>query len=180
MAEAVFTTARLRAERLGPGDANLLLTVYSDPEAMRFVGDGKPITPEACARWITITLENYTRRGYGMWALRRPDNGALVGCCGITHPSDQIAPETKYCLLCEHWGQGYATEALSGMVAHATSTLGLPNLLATVDPAHTTSHRVLEKAGFKRGRTVIEDDGLPTLFYYYGDTAVQDDRHPAP
>jgi len=180
MADPVFTTARLRAERLGPDDADLLLTVYSDPEAMRFVGDGKPITRDACDRWITITLENYARRGYGMLALRRRADGALVGCCGITHPGNQLAPETKYCLLREHWGQGYATEALRGLIDYATATLGLADLLATVDPSHTASHHVLEKAGFQKGRTVIEADGLPTLFYFYGDPAVQDLRRPAP
>ena len=48
------------------------------------------------------------------------------------------------------------------------------DLIATVDPAHTTSHHVLEKCGFIKGRVVIEDDGLPTQIYYRGNASVQD------
>ena len=93
----VFVTARLQAERFEPEDADVFYTVYREPEAMRFVGDGKPIAREACDRWITITLENYQRRGYGMFKLLRRDNGELAGCCGLVHPGKQVAPETKYC-----------------------------------------------------------------------------------
>lgn len=174
--QVVFVTARLQAERFGPADADVFYAVYRDPEAMRYVGDGQSITREACDRWITVTLENYQRRNYGMFKLLRREDGELVGCCGLVHPGNQVAPETKYCLLPEHWGRGYATEALRGLLDYAAGTHGITDLIATVDPAHTASHHVLEKCGFTKGRTVIEDDGLPTLIYYRGHESVQDGR----
>lgn len=174
--QVVFVTERLRAERFGPADADVFYAVYSDAEAMRFVGDGKPISREACERWITVTLQNYERRGYGMFKLLRRADGELAGCCGLVHPGNQVAPETKYCLLRSHWGQGYATEALSGLLEYAKTAHGITDLIATVDPAHTTSHHVLEKCGFTKGRLVTDDDGQQTQIYYRGNESVQNKR----
>ena len=76
-----------------------MLAVYGDAEAMRWVGDGTPLSPEECDRWLVVTAENYAKRGYGMFALVERETGAVVGFCGLVHFGGQAEPEIKYALL---------------------------------------------------------------------------------
>ena len=47
-----------------------------------------------------------------------------------------------------HWGRGYATEALRGVLAHAGPVWGMRALLSGHFVDNDASGRVLEKAGF--------------------------------
>jgi RimJ/RimL family protein N-acetyltransferase/uncharacterized protein involved in tolerance to divalent cations len=165
MAEIAFETPRLLGRRLEPADHAAMLAVYGDAEGMRYVGEGRPLTAAECERWIAVTAENYRTRGYGMFALVEKATGALVGFCGLVHPRQQVEPELKYAFLRSAWGRGLATEAARGLLAHAASGLGLATVMATVDPEHTVSQRVLEKAGMTRGGRRGNDDGTQTQLY---------------
>lgn len=169
-----FETSRLQAWRLLPGDEGVLQAVYGDPVAVRWVGDGQPISPAECSQWIEVTQRNYASRGYGMFKLLHRQTAELVGCCGIVHPGGQAAPEVKYCLQREHWGRGFATEAVRGLIDYGHARHGLAALAATVAPANTASERVLLKCGFAEGRRIDHDNGTATQVFYLGCAAVQD------
>ena len=55
-----------------------------------------------------------------------------------------------YSLLPDYWGQGYATEAVRGLIGYAFEELGLHRLEAGVATGNLASIRVLEKAGMTR------------------------------
>ena len=57
--------------------------------------------------------------------------------------------EIGYRLARAHWGQGYATEAVTAVRDYAFAALEMPRLIALIDPANTTSIRVAEKAGMR-------------------------------
>ena len=171
MAEAVFETTRLIGRRLEPADQAAMLAVYGDAEGMRYVGEGRPLTAEECERWIAVTAENYRRRGYGMFALVEKETGAVVGFCGLVHPGQQVEAELKYAFLRAAWGRGLATEAARGLLGYAIG-LGLPGVMATVDPEHAASQRVLEKAGMTRGAPRDASAGPQSQLYHW--------RAPAP
>lgn len=165
MSDTVFTTERLTIRRWRDSDLPDLLAVYGDAEAMQWVGDGKPITREECVGWLEITRANYARRGYGMFAVERLSQPGLIGCCGIVHPGGQPEPEVKYAYLRSHWGQGFATEALIGLIDFGATQFGLRNVIATTAPANAASHRVLSKAGMQRGEILDNGDGSQTLVF---------------
>jgi RimJ/RimL family protein N-acetyltransferase len=48
----------------------------------------------------------------------------------------------------DHWGEGYATEALSLLCEHAFSTLGLHRLYASAQATNGGSRQVLDRNGF--------------------------------
>ena len=158
----MFTTARLRVRWLTRADYDAMFAVYSDPVGVRYVDDGQPISPDDCARWIELTISRYETHGYGMSAAVSTADGRVVGFAGLVHPGGQVLPELKYALRSTHWGKGVATELAQGMMRHAREVLDLTEVIATVDPAHTASRRVLAKAGLAFRSTRIEDDGLPT------------------
>jgi RimJ/RimL family protein N-acetyltransferase len=167
MSDIVFTTDRLSARRWRTSDVAALLAVYGDAEAMRWVGEGRPITLAECEQWLEVTQANYEKRGYGMFALEEQASATVVGFCGIVHPGGQIEPEVKYAFLRSHWGRGLATEAVLGLVAYGERSHALSYIIATTDPANTASHRVLHKAGFERGERRDNDDGSQTLLFYW-------------
>jgi RimJ/RimL family protein N-acetyltransferase len=162
MTDIVFSTRRLNVRRWRQADIDDLFGVYADAEAMRWVGDGRPITRAECEQWLAVTRANYARRGYGMFALELRDTGLLAGFAGIVHPGDQVEAEVKYALHRAHWGCGLATEALQGLLAHGRDVHGLTRIIATAAPQNHASHRVLEKAGLRRGLMRDNGDGSRT------------------
>jgi len=174
MAQVVFETPRLIARRLEPEDRQAMLAVYGDVEAMRYVGDGTPLSPEECDRWLVVTAENYRKRGYGMFALVERDTGAVVGFCGLVHPGGQAEAEVKYALLRTVWGRGLATEAARALLDYGAAAHGLQRIIATVAPDNHASQRVLAKAGMQRGALRHNEDGSDTQFFHWprpGDAA---------
>jgi [ribosomal protein S5]-alanine N-acetyltransferase len=105
-----------------------------------------------------------------MFALEEQSSATVVGFCGIVHPGGQIEPEVKYAFLRSHWGRGLATEAVLGLVAYGEQSHALSTIIATTDPANTTSHRVLHKAGFERGDLRDNNDGSQALLFYWRST----------
>lgn len=161
----LFETPRLFVREVQPGDLDALLAVYGDPLAMRHVGDGQALDRAQCEAWVEVIAERRARYGHAMATLLRRSDGGIVGFCGLVHPNFQPDAELKYALRRECWGQGLATEAARGMLAHAGQHCGLERVIATVAPAHLASQRVLQKAGMQRGELRANEDGSFTQVY---------------
>lgn len=174
MSTIVFQTKRMLFRRLEPADLAPMLAIYGDVEAMRWVGDGRPITKEQCVKWLEVTERNYRTRGYGMFALVDRDSGSVVGFCGVVHPGGQQEAEIKYALARRHWGMGFATEAATAMLEHAWAVLGLRRIVATTAPENTASHNVLIKAGMRRAELRLEEDGSRTQVFVWQHQAGMD------
>jgi RimJ/RimL family protein N-acetyltransferase len=162
MSDIAFTTSRLVVRRWRRSDLDEVFAVYSDAEAMRWVGDGRPISRPECKQWLEITFANYRQRGYGMFALELRDGHVLAGFAGIVHPGGQVEAEAKYALHRAHWGRGLATEALQGLLAYGRDVHGLKRIIATAAPQNQASHRVLLKSGMLGTQLRNNGDGTWT------------------
>jgi RimJ/RimL family protein N-acetyltransferase len=167
MRQFVFATPRLVARRWTGAEVEDLFAVYGDAVAVRWVGDGRPITLPECEQWVGVTLANYQKRGYGMFALEEKPASRVIGFCGIVHPGDQVEPEVKYALRRSHWGRGLATEAVLGLLAYGAEAHGLSQIIATTAPDNAASHRVLLKSGFRVGELRLNDDGSQTQLFVW-------------
>ncbi|MCA9784227.1 MAG: GNAT family N-acetyltransferase [Calditrichaeota bacterium] len=165
MSDTVFETERLRVRRWRDSDLEPLLAVYGDPEAMKWVDDGKPIAHDECVRWLGVTRANYEARGYGMFAVEEKGALGVIGFCGLVHPGGQPEPEVKYAYRRSHWGRGIATEVVVGLIRFCAREFGIRHLIATTAPENTASHRVLLKAGLTQGLQRQEDDGTLTQIF---------------
>jgi RimJ/RimL family protein N-acetyltransferase len=163
----VFETARLLVRRIEPADAAAMHKVYGDADAMRWVGDGKPLDLHQCEQWVEVTHRNYAARGYGMFALVGGESRAVIGFCGLVHPGGQVDAELKYALHRDFWGHGLATEAAAAMLSAASSLFGLQRVIATAAPLNLASHRVLLKAGMQRGPVRRNADGSDTQVFVW-------------
>src|SRR5688572_6523475 len=72
--------------------------------------------------------------------------GQIVGCIGLHEDGGQI--EVGYWIAPAHWGRGYATEALSGLLALARLA-GHRRIVSRHAADNPASGRVLRKAGFR-------------------------------
>lgn len=167
MSETVFSTERLIVRQWRDSDLATLFAVYGDADAMRWVGDGKPITLEQCVKWLEITRWNYENRGYGMFAVEQKSFPGVIGFCGIVHPDGQAEPEIKYAYLRSLWGRGFATEAAAGLIEYGAAVHGLDYIIATTAPDNEASHKVLLKAGMTKGQLINEEDESATQLFYW-------------
>ncbi|HZL32046.1 MAG TPA: GNAT family N-acetyltransferase [Pseudolabrys sp.] len=72
----------------------------------------------------------------------------VIGACGLVLQAE-TTPELGFWLGVDHWGQGYATEALHAVIDYAFADMGHEALQAGARVTNPASRRVLEKCGFQ-------------------------------
>lgn len=160
--------AGFRLRHLSTRDAERLLTVTTDPDVMRHVGDGSILTRPQVDLWIERSMRNYQVHGYGTFALADPDDDRLVGWAGFVPPGAEPVPEMIYGFETALWGRGLGGRVAGALVGLATGRFRFPLVLATIDDAHTRSCRIVERLGFRLDRVVVED-GVTVRRYLLGD-----------
>lgn len=145
----ILETERLLLRRFCLADESALRSVFEDPEVMRY-GDGAQST-EWIHNWLHECLEAYQKNpDIGAWAVVEKDRALPIGYCGLFYYPDVCGtPEIEigYRLARAWWGSGYATEAVTAVRDYGFNKLGLPRLIALIDPKNRASVRVAEKAG---------------------------------
>lgn len=141
-------TLRLRLRRWRRDDLETLVDWYSDPDLMRYLGQGLLGRRES-ERALASTVGHWERHGFGQWAVEEKASGRLVGRSGLSYhrvwPDD---PEVGWLIEVPSQGQGYATEAGEASVRHAFETLGFDRVVSICTEENKASRRVMEKLGF--------------------------------
>ena len=143
-----LATERLVLRPPTHADAAAMVAYYNDPEIA------------AMQDWdLPQTLERVVRHIDECAALGGPTPGAWMNlvieadgeCTGHVachlDPTSSVA-EVGYTLAREHWGKGYASEALDELLNHLIATTSVHRFVASLDPNNVRSMRVLERAGF--------------------------------
>jgi [ribosomal protein S5]-alanine N-acetyltransferase len=160
-----LTTARLHLRPFTTADHDAIHAVYADPEVMRYVGHGAHRSMAETLRALRVYADILAAHGYSFVAVVERGTGAVVGDAGL-NPLAGRGPDIElgYTVARAAWGRGYATEAARALVEHAFGALGVPRVVAQVEPANTGSRHVLEKLGMtpREERTAY---GRPHLLY---------------
>lgn len=94
---------------------------------------------------------------FGVYLIVPRTHGLAIGTAGFYGPPDASGEVTVgYGMVEPEWGNGYGTEALTGLVGICRSHGGVATIAADTDVTNIASQRVLEKNGFTRLRTVDE------------------------
>ncbi|PLP60404.1 hypothetical protein CYK37_04480 [Mesorhizobium loti] len=145
--DGVVETARLTIRPFEPADAAIFVSIFSDPDVARHVGDGEPLSPGDAELWVIRSGENLKRHGYGTGAVIARSTGQLIGWAGFARPKDDHE-QVIYGLTAANWGRGFGDEIVRALVGVAEKH-GIETVRATVDRANTKSIRLLEKHGFR-------------------------------
>ena len=103
-------TDRLILRAFRAEDFEAWAAIMGDGDVMTFLG-GKPMARTDAWRAMAMTLGHWALRGYGMWAVERKSDAALIGRVGLLQPEGWTGLEVGWTLGKPYWGQGYATEA---------------------------------------------------------------------
>jgi len=160
----MFTLPGLVAERLTRADRHHLRRIDRDPEVMASMGGVR--TGAATDAYLERNLEHWVEHGFGIWILRDPGSGSMIGRAGLRHILVEQTEEVElaYALLPEWWGRGLGTAAARGCVTIAREWIGLPSVVGLVLPDNRRSQRVLAKAALLPEREVLHG-GRPHLLY---------------
>ena len=63
-----------------------------------------------------------------------------------------------------YWGNGFATDALGGLLRRAEAELGLTRLVAETQAANVASCRVLERVGLRPVRRLVRFGATQILY----------------
>ena len=163
----VLRTERLLLRHMTAADAAFMLGLLNEPSYLRFIGDRGVRTLEAARDYILAgPVDMVHRLGFGFYVVELIETGCAVGVCGLAKRDFLDDIDIGYAFPPQHWGQGYAYEAASAVLAHAKNEFGLTRIVATVRPDTAASIRLLEKLGLRFERVLPPAGATPELHLF--------------
>jgi RimJ/RimL family protein N-acetyltransferase len=164
----ILDTERLSLRTLTPEDAAFYLDVINVPAFHEFIGDRGIRTLDAARKAIADgPMAMQAALGHSLCLVQLKSDGTPIGMCGLIKRETLPEVDVGYAFLPRFGGQGYATEAAAGVLAHAP-TLGIRRVLAITSPGNAASNAVLRKIGMRFQEVVHltpEDPG--TMLWAY-------------
>ncbi|RSL54282.1 hypothetical protein CEP53_007481 [Fusarium sp. AF-6] len=178
MPQATLRTERLELLPLAPSHGDYIYQLDSDPEVMRYIGYGKPLSASDSAIVHKLLLETASvGTGLGCWAgfagdefvgwwilapsqstSRRTSNSSTNS--SETEEDEASTPqldvkrvEFGLRLLPKFWGQGFAKEGSRAVVKHGLEELGADEVFGETMAVNTGSRAIMSKIGLKHVRT---------------------------
>ena len=157
----VLETERLTLSEAEESDAPFVLALVNDPDWLAFIGDRGVRDEAGAARFVRERLRAmYAARGFGLWLVRRREDGAPAGLCGLIKRDGLDDVDLGFAFLPAFRGRGYAREAAAACVAHARAAFGLRRLAAITSKGNVRSIALLERLGFRpAGAARLPGDG---------------------
>lgn len=163
-------TKRLKLKNIDYDDADFMYKEFSTAAVNAYLFDAEPLSSFDEARKLIdfyVCEEAIDRH---RWIMVRKDSSEKIGTCGF-HRLDRMkrTVEIGYDIQPEHWRQGYASEALSGLIAYLWEELNVKTITAHIAEGNAASIKTAEKLGFVRtGDTYFERfHGDDFLHYIY-------------
>lgn len=162
-----LTTERLHFERYTEKDASFVTKLVTNPEVMKYIGDGLVKDERYARQLISRMQEQYTNfDDYGLHKLVLVETGEVIGHAGIVAQiiDNAFELELGYWLLPNYWGHGYGFEAAHALFQHATEEWELERLISVIHVENTASIAIAEKNGMTIEKTIIHEDQLVHIY----------------
>ncbi len=146
-------TERLVLRETRADDYDACVRLWADERVVRHIG-GKPSTPtDSWARMLRFP-GLWALLGYGYWTLQTKA-GDFVGQVGLADFKRDLSvdirgvPEAGWVLSPDHHGKGFATEAMTAVLAWTDTHLDAPRSVCLIAPENAPSIRVADKLGYR-------------------------------
>lgn len=135
-----ITTPRLRLRPARPDDLDAFHAILTHPRAMAYWSTPPHDDIAQSRDWLERTMAIDPREGEDFVIEL---DGVAIGKAGLF-----CFPEIGFILHPDHWGRGFATEALAPVLDRAFARHRLPAVEADVDPRNLASLKLLGRLGF--------------------------------
>ena len=131
---------------------------YSVAEAEAFCQEQAAFDAFPIGNWCQLFIEEHA-------------TGLPVGDIGLgLNTKDDGVLEVGYSIRRDHWGKGYATEAVGAAIDKVARVIGASQIKAEIDARNPASGKVLKKLGFKAGpvherRTLVKGEWCDEIDY---------------
>jgi RimJ/RimL family protein N-acetyltransferase len=147
MKELPLETDRIIIRRFKPSDLEMFVAYRSTREVSAFQGlfslqRGRELIAEMHDKLLGDP-------GWFQFALQEKSSGELIGDLALNLIELPGTAELGFTLAPTHWGQGFALEAVNGVLEIAFKTLGLHRIIAFTAEDNQRSQKLLERLGFR-------------------------------
>lgn len=152
----ILETKRLILRELDSiGDAAFMLEVLNEPAFIRYVADRGVRTREAASAYIVEKiLPSYAQNGFGFYVMELKASSVPVGICGLVKRETLDDVDIGFSTAAQYWGNGYAYEAASALMAHGRKVHGLTRIVGITAPDNEPSGNLLQKLGLRFERMI--------------------------
>ncbi|HEX8443349.1 MAG TPA: GNAT family N-acetyltransferase [Allosphingosinicella sp.] len=123
------------------------------PETRAFLS-GEPSREESYKRLLT-SVASWHLFGYGTFAVLERGSGDYIGNCGLFRlerdldPPFEGEPEAGWIIAQQHWGRGYAGEAMRAVLAWFDANLGIRRTVCMISTGNAASVSVAARLGYE-------------------------------
>ncbi|MEI8411361.1 MULTISPECIES: GNAT family N-acetyltransferase [unclassified Kribbella] len=142
-------TERLGLRRFTTADAEAFAAYRSAPEVARYQSWDAPVSL-ADALELVQDFEQGDPAVPGWFQYAIDLDGVLIGDLGLNLHDNLMQAELGFTLSPAYQGNGYATEAVRGLLDHLFIERNLHRVSAECDARNTASARLLERVGFRQ------------------------------
>jgi len=166
-------TARLRLRTAGPDDAEFILSLWSDPRVMGYVGfpNGLPTSEERIRRQIANASPDPFSR---LLIVDRSSDGQHIGQAHVGRVDEQGIVEPDIKLSPDHWGTGYGQEVWKTLIACGFLQTACRIVQGTPNVENAGSVHMMSRCGMQRtGEDTLEPSGpmkdamVPVHYFIY-------------
>lgn len=140
-------TQRLIIRNFNPEDIPHYAKIVSDPDVMRFIGDGKPQSFNQAKDYIESNIENFNKTGWSRFAIELKETGELIGFCGYSIYNNELDFGWRYAK--KHWRKGFGYEAAKAVLEIGLTNFKFKRIVCIFYPENVGSKRIIERLNFK-------------------------------
>ena len=169
--EIIIETERLILREIIPEDSEGMYNLDSDAQVHTYLGN-KPIRDRKEAMNIIEHIrKQYVENGIGRWAIIDKKTDEFIGWTGLKLVRELTNNHINhydlgYRLIRKYWGQGYATESALASLDYGFGKLQLQEIFAAAHVENIASNSILQKVGFRRENTFLNDDAMHHWYKY--------------
>jgi len=151
---------RILLRQFQDSDLESFLQYRNDPDVARYQGWKIPYSREKGTEFVEFMTTAFPAI-QGEWfqaALGLKSTHEMIGDVGfVIRKDDGRQAFIGYSLARAHWGNGYAYEAVSRLLAYLFDELDLHRVVAECDVANVPSWKLLERLGLRREAHLVEN-----------------------
>jgi RimJ/RimL family protein N-acetyltransferase len=138
----------------------------NDPTWLKFIGDKKVHSLEDARNYILNgPIQSYKRSGFGLYLMKLKKDNTSIGICGLIKRETLEDVDIGFALLPEYAGNGYTSEAVSGIMDHASSVLKLSRIVAITQPDNNNCIKLLTNSGFIFEDNIKSPDDIELMLF---------------